>query len=707
MVSLKNSYLSLTVDEKGRIVELLNHSVGGKNIIARPTALFHTIIQNGTNWEEVAYANDAELTVSANESSAIIHVTALNTRRSHFDIEMTLTLTLDGERVLFDAEINNPTDAMITDFIYPCVGGIKTLGAGAPDLLYPAGFGELHKNIIKQLVGKVGRDTAMLLSGIYPFTQSMQCMMLLDNEYCMYLGAHDSDFLVHSMLARGNANGDVTLEMDKLIFVAPGKSWKNAQAVLWLYRGNWQQGAEYYRSWIDTVIPPFKKKTWVDESNGMLSVVAKQTFGSETWKYDKIPTLYDIAKKHGCDSICYYGAFFSDHRDLLGNIEPIQTMGGEESLRASIKKIHDDNGHIILHYPGHRMEMNSVHYPTIGHKLESKNHWGNPHIEQYASPASSEYLRTFGEISSVAICPGCEEWQELIAAKSRQIMELGADGALFDEVKSFQHYVHSYIAAMMAYPCFDPEHNHENPSSAYSDGRKSLLSRLSKEAEGFGDFALLCECANDAFMPYVSAIKGNASHSSGSERDCAHSGGATPSIKGGRARAIDSSSTIVLNMPEFFRHTFPEVTASLSNYSPYLKPRLANYALCYGFKFLFSLMTQLDKQFIEKNEYPEWQEYAQKVCALRKKHADLLLKGKYSCDPELTAANPALCHGVFTADGCSCIVFWNDSNDEVSLDLCGKKISHWESATDSGNEIPEKLAENDIIVLFLECDNNI
>lgn len=705
MISIRNPYLSLSLDDKGRIIELSNHSAGGGNIIARPTALFHTIIQNGTNWEEVAYADDAELTVSACGNSAIISVSALNTRQSHFDIEMTLTLTLDGEKVLFDAEINNTTDTMITDFFYPCIGAIKSLGAGEPDLLFPAGFGELRKNIVKQLRNRVGRDTIMLLSGIYPFTQSMQCMMLLDKEYSMYLGAHDPDFRVHSMLAQGSESEDVTLKMDKMIFVGPGKTWKNPQAVLWLYRGAWQQGAEYYRSWINKLLPPFRQASWLAESNGMLNVVAKQAFGAETWPYDKIPTLYEIAKKHGCDSLCYYGAFFSDHRDLTCELQPIQTMGGEATLREAINKIHEDGGRIVLHYPGHRMEMNSVHYPTIGHKLESKNHWGNPHHEQYTSPASSTYLRIFGERSSVAICPGCEEWHDLLAEKSKQINALGADGVLFDEAKSFQHYVHSYLSAMMPYPCFDPEHNHANPSSAYSDGRRALLNRLSKESDAFDDFALLSECASDAFMPYVAGIKGNASHSSNSERDCAHAGGATPSSKGGRAGAVDSAAAITLNMPEFFRHTFPEVIACMSNYLPYFQPRLANYALCYGFRFMFSLMTQLDKQFIEKNEYTEWQEYAQKVCALRKKHADLLLKGTYSCSAELSASNPALHHGIFTANGSSCIVFWNDSNDNIALDLCGIRIASWETVDASGNGLPNTIDGNSVLVLFVESGN--
>ena len=107
MYRIQNAFLTLSLDEKGRLVELYNHASGMHNVISHPRSLFHTILKNRTNWEEVAYADDAEFTVTTKEDRATIHVTALNTRQSHVEIDMTLTITLDGEKVLFDADIDN------------------------------------------------------------------------------------------------------------------------------------------------------------------------------------------------------------------------------------------------------------------------------------------------------------------------------------------------------------------------------------------------------------------------------------------------------------------------------------------------------------------------------------------------------------------------------------------------------------------------
>ena len=705
MYRIQNAFLTLSLDEKGRLVELYNHASGMHNVISHPRSLFHTILKNRTNWEEVAYADDAEFTVTTKEDQATIHVTALNTRQSHVEIDMTLTITLDGEKVLFDADIDNIGEATVTDFYYPCVGGIESLGAGAPSLLYPAGFGELHTDIIKKLRSMVGRDTVMLLSGIYPFTLSMQCMILCDAEYCLYLGAHDSQYHIHSLLAQGSEDNDVTLKMDKMIFVEPGTKWKNPQYTLWLYRGTWQQGAEFYREWADQASPVSRKNSWLEESNGILTAVGKQNLGAELWQYDQLGRLYEIAEQNGCDTLLLDGIFYTDHRDLLSDLIPISKTGGKEALKKSIEQIHKEkNGRVILHYPGHKMEMHSPHFSDIGERVVSRNHWGNPYHEQYTSPASTHYMQDFGERSSAVVCPCMKEWQDLMIQKVRQMRELGADGAIFDDVNAFQQYVHNLIAAMKPYPCFAPDHHHDHPTSAYAQGRYELLKALHEAGGESSDFALLCEGANDLFASCTDLVRGNRGHESKSERDSAHNGGASPDAKGRRAAALKASGSIALNMPEFYRHTFPEVLASVYNDSPYLHPRMVNYALCYGFRFNLSVQTQHDKLYVENNANKEWQSYAASVCALRKRHAKLLLGGNYSCDPTLTAANPTLHHGVFTSENESCIVLWNDNDSDMPIDLCGRTVSSWESMESRGKELPKTIAANSVLVIFTDAD---
>lgn len=699
MVTIGNASVSLRLDDKGRITHLQNLKAGGGNIISRPVALFHAIIQNGNNWEEIAPGADAELTVSASGNQALVHITALNTRKHRFNVEIKLFIALEAEKALFSAEIINHDNVTLTDFYYPCIGAISTLGNGRPGLMYPAGYGEYHTDIISELQMTGGRDTAMLLSGIYPFTLSMQCMMLTDADQCLYLSAQDPEFRVHSLLALGSEAGDVTLEIDKMVFVEPGKTWHSPEYMLWLYRGAWQEGMRAYRQWTDKWRKPVKPAQWIREMNGYLVAAGKQSYGAETWRYAQIPELYEIARRNGLDTLGLYGEFYLDHRDLTGAIEAIPSMGGEAALRQGINDVHAAGGRVVLHYNGHKMEVGSPNYRDIGEKLAIRNHWGNPYYEQYLSFAVSEFIRNFGSHTAVAICPGCEEWQELLARKCAQISALGADGVIFDEVGGLQRYVHQHINAMMPYPCFERAHQHDDPSGAYARGRAQMLSRLRAQVAKQPDFALMIEAASDVFTQYADWVHGTGSHSYTSERDCRHNGGSQP---GGKAeRALSSKAPAVINMPEMFRHTFPETISTLRNAHPYIEPRMINYALCYGFRFEMELTSLSDKQFAESDMRNEWQAYAREVCAMRKKYADMLLKGDYSCSELVTRANPALNHGLFSSGDRKCLVVWNDTDDKAPFDARDLNVIRWESVSGGGEGAPDGVEANSAAILFL------
>ena len=695
MTRIKNDCISLSLDDRGRIVELKNIKTGKGNVISRPVSLFRAILRVGNHYEEIAWGDQAELTITASNNQAFIYVTKLYTQKETADVEIKLVLSLDGEKVLFDEEIINHDQVTVMDFFYPCIGAIQSLGFGNPNLLFPAGYGEYHKDIISKLKATGGRDTARMLSGIYPFTMSMQYMILTDQDQCLYLSAQDSKFHILSMLAVGSENGDVTMEFDRMAFIGPGEKWKSDQKILWLYQGTWQKGAETYRRWAEKWMEPVTPPAWIQESNGCLKVICKQEYGAETYPYDQIPALYEIAQANGCDVLTLFNALWTDHRGLEGPLEIIESLGGEKTLKTSIDKVHEMGGYVVFHYNGNKMEVNSPFYTTVGRAMANRNHWGNPYFEQYGSVAESDFIKYFGLKTTVAICPSCSEWQNILLYKCRQMKELGADGVVFEEVGGLQRYVHNLLCAPMPYPCFRLEHHHANPCTAYTQGRIELLRHIQEEPElNDGGFALMIESVSDLFSQYSDCVYGISSHKSTSERDCAHQGGSQPGLKGERSVLVHTDETYTLNMPELFRHTFPNVISTINNKNPSLTARQVNYALCYGFRFEMSVCSMKDKQFLENSNHSEYHAYAKDVCALRKKYSSLLLKGTYSCDSCLAQANPCLNHGLFITEGQECLVLWNDTDQTLPINLCNRHAIRWETIELKGDDAPECILPN-------------
>ena len=306
--------------------------------------------------------------------------------------------------------------------------------------------------------------------------------------------------------------------------------------------------------------------------------------------------------------------------------------------------------------------------------MEGKSRWGTPYYEQYSKYAESDFLRFYSRKIFVTVCPWCRDWHALMAERAQWVRSFGADGILYDQ-----------IGGINPTPCFDKTHGHSKPSLSYTQGRLKLLPAIRESVDRHSGYAFMTETITDIYSQYI---------------DCIHGIGSWSGAKAERADFLAHRRPAVFNAPEMFRYTFPETISTLRNARPYLDPRMANYALCYGFRFEVELRYLKDKQFVEENRHPEWKAYARAVCNLRKKHASLLLNGRYRCDPALTRANLALLHGVFTDGDATCIVLWNDTDEAQPIHAGKYAVTRWETPDEEGEGVPQHVAPNSVVVLF-------
>ena len=675
MYRISNDHITLCLDDGANLVELSNLKTGKGNVIARPAPLFRAVLHNGENWEDLARAKDADLTVKAEKECLTVEVEKLHTNMGAQEIRMTLTIRLDGEKVLFGARIDNRSQTTLNDFYYPCIGAVRTLGNGKPGLLYPDCFGEYHTDITEELANMQTWDGQCQLTRPYPFILSMQWMSLIDGDQCLYLTGRDSQFYASSLRAVGGEEKDVTLEMGKLAFVEPGETWDCPEYMLWLYRGAWQKGADEYRAWASTWRRPVEPKQWMKDMNGYFLVINRQQFGDINWPYESIPRLYEQAQEHGCDTVGLFGWFESGHDNRYPDLEVSRSMGGAELLKDGIRKVQEKGGHVTLYYQGHLIDTGTDFYKNGGYKMEGKTRWGTPYWEEYSKYSESDFLRSYSKKMFVTVCPWCGEWHTLMADRADWIRSFGADGVLYDQ-----------IGGISPKPCFDRSHGHSKPSLSYTQGRLKLLPAIRKSVDKYDGFSFMTETITDVYSQFI---------------DCIHGIGSHTGEKAERASFGEHPRPMRWSFPEMFRYCFPDNISTLRNSRPYLEPRMADYALVYGFRFEIELRYLKDREFVDENRHPEWKAYARAVCALRKKYAELLLHGEYSNSPEIAAANPALAHGIFTNQGHRCLVFWNDSDRELPLNLCGNTVTRWATPFAEGEGSVERIAPNSTIVLFL------
>ena len=686
MASIKNEWVSLSVNGRGQIDALA--MAGGKNVIARPVGLFRAVLHSGDNWEAVAFADEQALTVSQAEDAIVLRADSLRTADGELPIGVTLTLRLDGEHVVFESTVDNRSEATLDDWIYPCLGAIDTLNGGRPDLLYPRHMGERIVDVCGYLAGLNGREALHEVTASYPGPLSMQWMLLDEGDTCLYFTGRDTLFHTSALRARGDEGGGVTMEMNKLAFVRPGETWTCPPYMAWLYQGDWMRGASEYAAWAATWRKPVRQKEWIRRMNGYFLVINKQQYGDEVWTYETIPKLYDYAQAHGFDALGLFGWYHSGHDNRYPDLEVSPTMGGADGLRAGIEKVHEKGGHVTLYYQGHLMDVGTKYYKEKGHLLEGKTRWGTPYFEFYDKFCQSDYLHFFSKKPFATICPSCGEWHELMARRADWIAGFGADGILYDQ-----------IGGMPPYPCFDESHGHlqNRPSLSHAQGRIRLHQRIRKQVDSHGEFAYMTEHVTDVHSQFLDCL-----HGIGSYPGAKGSGAATTGIGCHSVLTSSTAGAGPMMMPEMFRYTFPETMITIRNPNPTVSRRYANYALLYGFKLEMELRYRTDRAFIEQDEDAQAREYVAKIAAMRRRHEDYLILGRYMAQEGLENGNPAVKAAVFAReDGKRAVALWNDTDEAqpVSVALAGQALTAYASTEGDGEGIPQTIAPEDVLLL--------
>ena len=680
--TIEDNLLKITIDQSARIVHLENKTGKRGNVIDHAAdGIFKMVAQRGGNWEDVIFPEKQSYVVKKTGNALLITLDKIVTRDATSDVSLEMTIRLNNGQLSFDAEIDNrQKDLMITDFVFPQLGVIKTLGIGKPDLLWPNQSGEWCTNIGDLLTGMADtRDDPNYKSINYPGNASMQWMSLVDGPECLYFSGRDSEFYSSILSVRGSKKdpGSITLAINRLSFVKTNQKWKSPQSIMMLYTGSWRTGADEYSKWAASWRKENEPTSWVQDMMGYFLVINKQQYGDEMWPYDKLPKLHELAKAHGCDALGLFGWYNSGHDNMYPDINVSNSLGGANALKENIRRVQKDGGHVTLYYQGHLMDVNSPYYKSTGHNLESKSIWGVPYYEKYNKASNSDFLRSFTSKTFSTVCPSSKAWQELMTSKANEIYAFGPNGILYDQ-----------IGGMPPNPCFDETHEHYKgkPSLSYTQGRLQLLGKIKDQTKKINpDYAFFTEHITDVYSQFA---------------DCLHGIKTSPDAAGMRSKLLDDKSAAVLNYPELFRYCFPKTVITIRNAFPYITPQFANYAITFGLRLEMELRYLDDVNYVLEDRTPQWREYAAKITALRKKHWDILGHGKFVDEEFLANGNKKIIAKSFVKADSLAVVLWNDNTAAENVDLKVKGFTLMKvSAVDrTDKQLPGTIKPQEVLV---------
>lgn len=680
--TIEDSKLKLTLDASARIVHLENKTNKFGNVIDHASnGIFKMVAQRGGNWEDVVFPEKQTYRIKKTGSALVITLDKIVTRDATSDVSLELTIALKDGKLTFDAEIDNrQKDLMITDFVYPQLGVIKTLGVGKPDLLWPNQSGEWCTNIGDLLTGmRDTREEPNAKSINYPGNASMQWMSLVDGQECLYFSGRDAEFYSSVLSVRGSKKepGSITMTINRLSFVKTNQKWKSPQSVMMLYTGSWRKGADDYAKWASSWRKDPAPTPWVRDMMGYFLVINKQQFGDEMWRYEKLPKLHELAKAHGCDALGLFGWYDSGHDNMYPDIDVSGSLGGASALKENIQKVQQAGGHVTLYYQGHLMDVTSPYYKRTGHKLESKSIWGIPYYEKYNKASNSEFLRSFTSKTFSTVCPSSTAWHDLMTEKAKDIYAYGPNGILYDQ-----------IGGMPPNPCFDESHTHfkGKPSLSYTQGRLQLLSKIQTQTKKINpEYAFFTEHITDVYSQFADGLHGINTNADS---------------QGTRLKLVDDKSAAIINYPELFRYCFPNTVITIRNPFPYITPQVANYALTFGLRLEMELRYLDDVDYVLEDRTPQWRNYAAKITALRKKHWDILGHGKFSDEELLMNENERIVSKSYVKDDLMAVVLWNDNaaSENIKLNVKGFALTGVSTVDGSNKQLPGTIKPQEVLV---------
>ncbi|WP_321473894.1 DUF6259 domain-containing protein [uncultured Paludibaculum sp.] len=679
-VALQNANLQIAFNEKGALTSLVDRrSAPARNLIAHPKAGFWKIVfQRGRSLENVIDPGQQTYRLEKNGNTIRIVADSLRYGGETLDIGLAIDVTLSEDEIRWQARIQNGSQVTISEFFFPEIGGIDTLGGpGTDDLLWPQNAGARIRNVRSTLTPRVDglSEIETPVNGVadqrlellYPGHATMDWYELTNDRRGIYFASYDPSFLSGSLLVSRmfTEGGSMTYSFVKYAFVRPGETWQSGQYVTAPHPGTWHASAGKYRQWANTWFRHDAPPDWVAHFKGMLLVILRQQYGDVMWHYDDIPFLYEEAQKNGMDMVSLFGWTEGGHDNQYPIYKADPEMGGEAALRRGLAEVTTRGGHTLLYLQGHLMDPVTDWYTQRGAALAARNVWGTPYYEQYNKGYQSSLLRNYTRKLFAMPCTLGDEWSNLLVKEGREKLGFGPSALIYDQ-----------LGGMPAYPCFGLKDD-VKPSAAFTQGRLNLLKALRSSLKQTNPhFGLMFEHNTDIYAQYADIIH------------CA-----------GEGCALTSRS-----FPQLFRYTFPEIIITSRDAAPRVDPKQVNHSLAYGMRFELEVRYRADVETIRGHQKTQLRDYIRSVSQLRDRYWDLLGNGRFLDDQGLTNQNRAVTATAFASGQRRAVVLWNNSGQvqPVRVSMEGKKVVECAGVAGKLATVPAQLRPQEIAVVVFE-----
>ena len=635
---LEGKALRYGLDERGRVISVYN-KLTAHEYVHQPGELWKLIYQEGERTEIPVYASSQAFACAREGQRLVLHYHGLQGDGRQLSVDMRVFLEMEdrGLTAWYELENNDP-QAQIMEISLTAVSGVRTLGGEAEkdaiawplemgmkvpnpafsDLSVYAGFRKYERH------DQFHTD----LDTLYPGGASMQWYDWYNENEGLYVGSHDlSRHTVCLHVERDVKANVLSMSVIRYPMIGAGEREQGAPTVYWPHRGDWHQGAKYYRAFM-VASGSWKapdQPDWARDFTGWLRLIFKQHHGECNWDYRDIPRLYDEAEAAGMKTIFLLGWEKGGFARRWPDYEVDDRMGGEECLKKGIAYVHSKGGKVLMFLSYALIDHQSDFYRLQGgEECTIKSMWGEdiPFAETYCGEGTYRKIPN-PPMPMYLSCPGADKWQEKMKLSADTCLDLGADGVLYD------------LGGLHPFFCFDQRHNHKKPSHSHEQKAERYQGLRENVKRHGSERIVLQEHVVDILSQHMDICQ---------------------SVNSGRRTE---------EMLEMIRYTFPELIItnreSGQDESDYRND--VNRTVLLGLRFDMTIFRCCGTL----SDIPRYAAYLKEVNALRARHGDTLLRGRFVDEEGFTWSNHALRAKGYVGDkGQEAVVLWNPTDEALS-----------------------------------------
>ncbi|AEE96388.1 DUF6259 domain-containing protein [Mahella australiensis] len=453
----------------------------------------------------------SDIHVSPDNSSAVFVWNGVASEYGgRHDIKLTMEVKLNAEQVIYAVHIDNNSEYTVENVYCPYLGDIQHPPADKQFEAFIYNYGSAQQwalwPIYQNTRGYYGVDYPMQFGPPSACGAPTAPFCLLHGAtQGLYVGVYEpSAELVawHTELRPGygssidsrvpeefNISGkDVATRFAAVHvpYIQPGESRDLTPIMLQTFEGGWQKGVDIYKQWRNSWMKTSEVPTWAMEPHAWQQIHINSSEDELRIPFRDLVKIGEDCARNKVKAIQLVG--WNDGGQDQGNPshDPDPRLGTFEELREAIAKIQSMGVKVVLFSKFTWADRATERFRKDLIKLAVKDPYGDYYMHQgYQYQTATQLL----DINTKRLIPMCflsEEYLRVCEEEFKKVLELGADGILFDEC------LHHGPALL----CFDTSHGHRYGAPVYANDRK-LIQNFARMVQDKPDFLFAGEACYD------------------------------------------------------------------------------------------------------------------------------------------------------------------------------------------------------------------